>query len=248
MVLAPSCFGSDGFGQFGWSIGLPDIRVEDLTNYAGKSQREQQAARQETTKAHASLRGPMSLIPGELISCVYPSAWVIAHAENDQSKPVNKDYLASTAFEFVSGDAMRSVVVKLGTGQKAVIRRPADVNAPSCALISLTRIDKIAGLPKHIVRNRLAAPTTIETIADGREVWRFHKEIRQSSSRVLSTSGQVNGFVGGDMVNLNTSQQSVVRVSRSIVLWDFSIVFSANGLAESFSNGSTGAGQWVAEP
>ena len=224
---------------------IEDPTIDELRASIDSIRREREQQRAELAK----LAGPSKLVAGEFVRFTY--AWpVTATQKDDPSKVLNDVYMRKTTFRFVDGDGNHSAELKLPTGQVVTMSRPQNGAAPAGGMVTLAVFNAVKGLPKSVIKNRLCAPSKIETGQDGKERWYFHKDVIETKRTVQNTMSTTNGYIGQDGVNLNTIQTTPVTLTRTVALWDFTLVFDEKGFVERMEQGSIGAGEWkkVAAP
>jgi hypothetical protein len=192
----------------------------------------------------ADLLGPMELKPGEAVACTYP--WKLpAVAETDAQKWIPPDQAMVTTFLFVGGDIKKLARVSApGLNDTLVFTKPVNPNAADVPLISLAKLRTVVGIPKAVLLNRIKAPTNIERTADGKEQWIYSNVISQSRNEYLTGRSTTTGSFGGTGFTTTTTTTIPITTKRTIVIWDFKLIVSAEGKVESFSGSTPGAGPW----
>lgn len=200
-----------------------------------------------TRRSHwrlSDLQGPNRPIEGELVRYVYP--WtLIATSKTDSSKVLQSSYLRSHVFSFVAGDLYsRAEIAVPTTGEVVVLVRPRSGLAPEGNMLELAVPSTVKGLPKRIIENRLCPPTKVTMLPNGKERWAYFSSATETKETVKTVTTTTNGAVGLDGVNLNTTTRTPVMMERTVVLWNFALIFDDKGVVERLEQGPVGPGEW----
>jgi hypothetical protein len=220
---------------------LPEIKVSMPESRHAKDKPFAAKAEAEIAK----LIGPSKVIPGEYVRYTY--GWdVPAHLKDDSTKVLQAPILRRDVFKFVNGDAhAQAELALISTGQIVTLARPRDVNAPVNDMISLAIPKSFKGLSKIVIANRLSAPAKVDKATDGSEVWIYQNALNEVVQTYRTTTGTISGFVGDDIVSLNSSQSTPITLSRPYVLWNFALIFDKEGNVSEFQQGKIGPGEWT---
>lgn len=221
---------------------IPIIETEKQRLHQRELMEVEQRAEAWRTEA-AKLAGPTRVVPGEHLRFVY--AWPVkAFAKDDPSKIVNYDYLRANQLIYVSGDLRNTAEVKLLAGDLVILNRPQDGSAPTTDMLALLKFRSMKGVPKDIVENRLCPPAKVETGPDGKERWYYHHEFTDTRHGAISTNTRITGTIGFDGVDLNSVQTHPITLSRTVVLWDFTLVFDKDACVGLVEMGKSGPWEW----
>jgi hypothetical protein len=197
-----------------------------------------------------NLYGPQVIVPGEIVRFSYQ--WDMdapSIANPDLVMPIAT--VKSSFFTCLGGDPESHIKLKsVTTGDEVFLQKPR--NGPVGPMVRLYNPESIVGMPQAIVQNRLAPPSTVETLASGAQRWIYHKEIAQTKSEVQKIETQSSGtvIVGTDIVPfMGTTVQKVdVEFYRRAIIWSFAITFGPDNRVSTFERGDVGFTEWTREP
>lgn len=194
-------------------------------------------------KEVSKLYGAQKIIKGEMVLFRY--GWPLtAFKRDDPTKVVNSAYLKSNPFLFEGGDAHKRAELKIKTtGDIVVLSRPTRADAPVGALIKLAPVS-IIRMPKSIVQNRLSTPTNVGRTPDGKEFWHYENSGPEIIRTFRTVQSNTAGMIGNEQFSATTTQQIPLTMRRTVTVWNFTLIFSAQDSVEQIVQGKIGTSEW----